>query len=141
MAKQTKIVYKDGTPYKVTLEVTKINNKQFNEKINGKDYRFLNNDNVEITKDIKSKIISKAKAILSKEDNIKTQVYKLYKDTTQDQFDKDYIEGFEILAPDKEFDLNQDDEFALGIIFSSVNQFYTMIDKNGKIIPKHTFVN
>lgn len=118
-----------------------IGNVDFEENIKGTNYKFYINDKEAVAKQIsklKSAIIARAKAILNKEEYIKKQVYALYKNTTKEQFEKDKIELFEVIDP--YHDEFKKDKFELGIMFTSVNQFSTIVDKRFKIYEDDTYV-
>ena len=125
---------KSTKPLESTNEAGKLGSK-FKEEINGTNYSFRTRE-VNITPEIKEKVITKAKQYLAKENSIKKQVYTFKKNSSKEEFEKDRIEGFEIINPiHNEY---KKDEFELGIFFSSVNQYYTMVDKRGKIYEKDT---
>ena len=111
--------------------------------INGKRYKFYTHISEKIAKEknmkkLKEDIITRAKQILSHEESIKKQVYSLYKNTTNEDFDKDKIEKLENIDPaHEEF---KEDGFELGIFFTNINQFYTIVDKKFKIYKDETYV-
>lgn len=107
-------------------------------EVNGKKYEV--EPGYKITSDImsssKKKIIARIKAILGKEDYIKKQIYDLYKDAKN--IEKDHIEQFSVEAVShNEF---KSDGFEIGIFFTNINQFYTMVDKKFKIYENETYI-
>lgn len=112
----------------------------FFHNINGKKYEFFINDNdIIFDEDIKKTAIQFATKYLNKEEFIKKQVYDYFKDTTEEEYNKDKIDSFEIVSAFHE-EYKSKYKIEVGIFFSSKNQFYTMVDPNCKIYKKDTYI-
>lgn len=139
--KKTRYIEIDDACYQVTLEATKMPIvNTFKETINGKEYTFwyrISKFGYKINPELKKYAISRAKAILQHEESIKKQVYSYIKGCTKEEYEQDYINDFEIIEP--MHDEYKSDPIEVGILFTSLSQLYTAVDKNFKIYEKDTF--